>query len=144
MNKISCIVIVAVYLIVYTGFSYSGEKIHADNVPLNINNRSTYSDDQGGENGVLPYMKDFSVQYVNKGDINGDGVIDLTDLCMLSLWLLHDIELTHEQLIAADIVYDDFSQSEPDVADFATMMQIICKDNVALNFNPDKMVYISR
>ncbi len=144
MNKISGIFIAAVYLIVYTGFMLPGDTSYADNVPLNINNRSSYSDEQSSENGILPYMKDFSEQYINKGDINRDGVIDLTDLCMLSLWLLHDTELTHEQLIAADIVYDDFSQAEPDVADFATMMQIICKDNVALNFNPEKMVYISR
>lgn len=149
MKKKLCIFVTAVYFIIYSGLSFCGisdneNRICADTVPLNINNRASYSDNQADESDVLPYMKDFSVEYIKKGDINGDGVIDLIDLTMLSLWMLKDIELTHEQLIAADVVYEEFSHGEPDIADFATIKQIICNDNVSLNFDPDKMIYISR
>ncbi len=149
MNKISGVFLTVIALVAYMGSagsnrSVSGHTVYADNVPLNINNTSSYSEENADDNDILSYMKDFSVQYIKKGDINSDGVIDLTDLSLLSMWLVDDIELTHEQLIAADIIYENYSQAQPDIADLATINQIICKDNISLEFNPDKMIYISR
>ncbi len=67
---------------------------------------------------------------VISGDINGDKVTDLTDLTMLSLYLMRDLELTIPQITAADI--DD--SKEADIADLSYYKQFICKD-AGLNSN---------
>lgn len=51
------------------------------------------------------------------GDINGDGVVDLTDLTTLSLYLLQDIELSEKALKAADVSVN----GKVDLADLASL-----------------------
>ncbi len=67
-------------------------------------------------------------QVYKYGDINGSGVIDVTDLTMLSQYLLHDITLNDIQKEAADVVYD----GEVDITDLALLRQYIMKDSVTL------------
>lgn len=55
------------------------------------------------------------------GDINGDSVIDLTDLSELSLALLGDKSLTDEQIKAADIN----ENGKADLTDLARMKQYV-------------------
>ncbi len=62
------------------------------------------------------------------GDINNDNDIDLSDLTMLSLALVGDIELTSAQKLVADVAYND----SVDIADLAFLKQYICKENVKL------------
>lgn len=54
--------------------------------------------------GTTPAPKD---EAVLKGDINMDGVVDLTDLSILAIRLLEDTELGEKQLEAADLTDDD-------------------------------------
>jgi len=41
------------------------------------------------------------------GDLNSDGICDITDLSMLSLYLLDDMEFSKSQLKTADINSDE-------------------------------------
>lgn len=63
------------------------------------------------------------------GDLNYDGVADLTDLTCLSLYLLKDIEFSEDQVESADI---DMS-GEVDIADLAYYKQYVCKDESVIN-----------
>ena len=58
------------------------------------------------------------------GDINGDKVSDLTDLTMLSLYLMRDLDLSIPQITAADID----NSSEADIVDLSYYKQYLCKD----------------
>ena len=90
------------------------------------------------------YIDDFLYRDIIKGDVNRDGNVDLSDLTMFSQYLLSDWEFTFEQLIAADIVCQRYSQAEPDIADFAALKQIICNDYIGLEYRPDYYYAVAR
>jgi len=90
------------------------------------------------------YIDDFLYRDIIKGDVNRDGNVDLSDLTMFSQYLLCDWEFTFEQLIAADIVCQRYSQAEPDIADFAALRQIICNDYIGLEYRPDYYYAVAR
>ncbi|MBQ5990755.1 MAG: leucine-rich repeat protein [Oscillospiraceae bacterium] len=58
-----------------------------------------------------------------KGDATGDGIVDISDITMLSLYLLGDNSLDENQQKAADIDDND----KVDLADLARLMQYISK-----------------
>ena len=62
------------------------------------------------------------------GDVSKDKVTDLTDLMMVSLKLLDGKDLDEIQEIAADVVDDDVV----DIADLATLKQVIMGDDVEI------------
>ncbi len=62
------------------------------------------------------------------GDVDENGVVELTDLTVLSVYLLGGNELSDSQLIKANVYKDEFV----DIADLARLKQYICKDPVVL------------
>ncbi|MDO5560148.1 MAG: glycoside hydrolase family 44 protein [Oscillospiraceae bacterium] len=62
------------------------------------------------------------------GDLNADGVADMTDMTMMSLKLLGDINFTENQLFYADVNGD----GNFDLADLSHMKQYIMKEKVIL------------
>ncbi|MDO5560552.1 MAG: dockerin type I repeat-containing protein, partial [Oscillospiraceae bacterium] len=63
------------------------------------------------------------------GDIDGNGVVEMTDLTTLSQYLIHDIKLTDEQMILADVTGDN----EVGLADLSHLKQYIMhEDNIVL------------
>lgn len=62
------------------------------------------------------------------GDLNSDGVADLTDLSLLSLYLLDDISFDAGQIKAADVQFDEII----DIADLARLKQYVCKEDIRL------------
>ena len=62
------------------------------------------------------------------GDINSDSVADLTDLSLLSIYLMGGSEFTDIQKKAADVDGND----ENDIRDLAHFKRYICKDKVTL------------
>ncbi|MBQ9981330.1 MAG: RICIN domain-containing protein [Oscillospiraceae bacterium] len=62
------------------------------------------------------------------GDLDSNKEIDITDLTILSLYLLSDVKLNESQLEAADVNAD----GKVDIADLAHFKQYISKDNVVL------------
>jgi len=67
------------------------------------------------------------------GDINSDGTADLSDLTMLSQYLLKDIELTSDQLICADV----YADNEVNLQDAALLRQYVMNDDVKLGVLPE-------
>ena len=68
------------------------------------------------------------------GDINGNGVVDLTDLSYLSLYLLGDYSFSKDQLLAADVD----GNGEVNIADLPRMKQYIMHDQSVLYLGPAK------
>ncbi len=66
---------------------------------------------------------------IDPGDLNGDGVADLTDLTLLSLQLMDSEEITDEQLLKNADVYKD---GTVDIADLAHFKRYVTKDQVLL------------
>lgn len=62
------------------------------------------------------------------GDLDGSGTADLTDLSILSLYLLGDTKLTDAQLKAADVN----ANGEVNIADLAHFKQYVSKEAVVL------------
>lgn len=62
------------------------------------------------------------------GDVNRDKNVDLSDLTVLCLYLLGDVELTEEALKASDVSGDGLIN----IADIAHLKQYICKDDIIL------------
>ncbi len=62
------------------------------------------------------------------GDLNSDGIADLTDLSLLSLYLLNDLTFDSVQTEAADVQYD----GNVDIADLARLKQYVCKEDIRL------------
>ena len=60
---------------------------------------------------------------ITKGDINGDGAIDISDATMLSLYLVGENYLYGTQLRAADVN----NNKDVEIADLASMKQFISK-----------------
>lgn len=74
-----------------------------------------------------------STQYVQPlitGDVNGDGLADLTDLTQLSVYLMTGKGISSERLIAADVDFD----GEITIADLARYKQYVSKDSNVLSF----------
>ncbi len=67
------------------------------------------------------------------GDINGNGVVDLTDLSYLSLFLLGDCSFTVQQLQCADVD----GSGEVNIADLPRMKQYIMHDPDVRFLGPD-------
>lgn len=59
------------------------------------------------------------------GDINGDGCADLTDLTLLSVYLMTKKGISSERLFTADVDYD----GEVTIADLARFKQYVSKDS---------------
>lgn len=74
---------------------------------------------------VKPVESNSTITY---GDFNGDGIVDLTDLTIMSLDLVGD--RTHDPSL--DEFYDVNGSGKYDLADLAHLKQYICKDNVIL------------
>lgn len=62
------------------------------------------------------------------GDINGDNIVDLTDLTQLSLFLNGDVSLDKLQALAADINQD----GEVLINDLASLKQYIMNNKIEL------------
>jgi len=62
------------------------------------------------------------------GDIDGNGIIDISDLTMLSQFVMNDITLSRDQLNAADCNGDGMT----DITDLALLKQYVMNDNVKL------------
>lgn len=60
---------------------------------------------------------------IKKGDLDSNGNIDVTDLTMLSLYLVGDQVFTNKQIKAADVTGDDYT----DLADLARLRQFLSK-----------------
>ena len=77
--------------------------------------------------GTVPSVPDDKDDLIY-GDLNGDELIDLTDLTLLSLYLLGDTELDADKVTAADVTGDD----KVNIADLSHFKQYISKDSVKL------------
>ena len=66
---------------------------------------------------------------INYGDLNDDGTADLTDLTLLSLYLMKSADFTDSQIEAADID----GSGEVDIADLAYFKQYTCKDQSVMS-----------
>lgn len=77
---------------------------------------------------TTPTQNHSSDAAVNYGDFDQNGEVDLTDLTLLSQFLLKDIEFTDVQLKAADVSGD----GSVDIADLAVLKQFIMNDDVIL------------
>ena len=60
--------------------------------------------------------------------MNSDNKVDLTDLTMLSLYLLGDRQFNDTQLKSADVSYD----GSVDIGDLAYLKQYVCQESVIL------------
>lgn len=80
-------------------------------------------------------IADETPENIYYGDLNNDGTADLTDLTLLSLFLMGSADLTNSEIEAADID----GNGEADIADLAYFKQFVCKDsninrNLLINF----------
>lgn len=92
---------------------------------------------------ILDNMAVGSVKVCNQyGDLNDDNMINLTDLTILSLYLLGDCELNESELYAANVEQYEDDSSAPDIADLAKLKQYILKQNVILG--PEEIIIIYR
>ncbi len=66
---------------------------------------------------------------INYGDLNNDGTADLTDLTLLSLYLLKAQKFSSYLIEAADID----GSGEVDIADLAYFKQYVCMDKSVLS-----------
>ena len=66
---------------------------------------------------------DTEAKTYKKGDFDGDGKVDITDLSALSLYLIGDKEFTEAQINAADVTGD----GNTDLADLAHLRQFLSK-----------------
>lgn len=65
----------------------------------------------------------------NPGDINGDGIVDLSDLAVLGLHTIGDLEITDEQALDnADVQRD----GTVDISDAALLKQFLSKEKILL------------
>ncbi|MDO5560548.1 MAG: cellulase family glycosylhydrolase [Oscillospiraceae bacterium] len=62
------------------------------------------------------------------GDLDGNGVVEMTDLTLLSQYLIHDITLTEDQLLYADVTGD----SDVDISDMSHLKQYIMLEKIIL------------
>lgn len=67
------------------------------------------------------------------GDLDGNKVVEMTDLTKLSLYLLGDTDLTDEQYKAADVTYD----GNVGLADLSFLKQYIMMEKVVLGPQPE-------
>ncbi|MDO5559367.1 MAG: leucine-rich repeat protein [Oscillospiraceae bacterium] len=89
-----------------------------NNIKFNpVNSEGTVSDTEG-----KPHF----------GDIDNNTVVEMTDLTMLSQYLMQDIELTEEQLACADVINDN----DINLADLCHLKQYIIMEKVTLGFKP--------
>lgn len=65
------------------------------------------------------------------GDITGDGIVDITDLTELSLYLVKDRDFDENQKLVSDVVYDH----NVNLADLALMKQFVSHLSVKLGKN---------
>ena len=75
---------------------------------------------------VYPVLDAVTVSVMVRGS---DGTADLTDLTLLSLYLMKSADFTDSQIEAADID----GSGEVDIADLAYFKQYICKDQSVMS-----------
>ena len=78
----------------------------------------------------LPFVTGTETKTFSYGDPDRNGFIDLSDLTMLSQYLLKDIELDREQLAYVDVNADN----EVNLQDISLLKQYIMHDEVKLGF----------
>lgn len=96
----------------------------ATNPPATVTTSATTSSTSASVTTAPSNTNQGGSQTIKYGDINGDNAIDLTDLTLLSLYLLGDSKLDDTQLKAADVSYN----SSVDLADLAHFKQYISKE----------------
>ncbi len=80
----------------------------------------------------LPDILFGSVVIANEyGDVNSDGMVDISDLTRLSLFLMGECELTPAEYFAANVEFNG-RDSAPNLADLAKLKQFICKEKIIL------------
>ncbi|MBQ9982845.1 MAG: glycoside hydrolase family 9 protein [Oscillospiraceae bacterium] len=84
----------------------------------------SFLQDEATETCCPDYPEPVKPAEIKYGDLNSDGVSDLSDLTLLSLYLIGDISVSDDVLKAADVYYD----GEVNIADLAHFKQYICKE----------------
>ena len=98
---------------IFNGNQNSGS-VYAE---MTTNETYTCQDDEIAEEAVESDWR------ITKGDINGDGAIDISDATMLSLYLVGEKYLYDTQLRAADVN----NNKDVELTDLAAMKQFISK-----------------
>ncbi len=114
------------------GLEISDEYGDTLNIPLYVGDELVYGIPYGGvqepsDPGDEP---DDKIVY---GDVNCDGIVDITDLTNLSIYLIGDKKLGDASLLRADVSYD----GEINLADLAVLKQYISKDTTVI-LGPEK------
>ncbi|MDO5560016.1 MAG: glycoside hydrolase family 9 protein [Oscillospiraceae bacterium] len=111
------------------------------NIPLYVGDKLVYGTPYGGveeteppvtttaSKTTLPPVTSSTDSEVIYGDINLDGVVEMTDLTALSMYIIGDSKLTEEQLIRADVNGDS---KKGDLSDLSHLKQYIMKEPVTL------------
>ena len=76
----------------------------------------------------VPRPDEITGSQITYGDIDSNATVDLSDLTMISQYILKDIELSADQIKCADVNADD----EVNLQDLALMKQYVMNDNVKL------------
>ena len=84
----------------------------------------SFLQDEATETCCPDYPEPVKPAEIKYGDLNSDGVSDLSDLTLLSLYLIGDISVSDDVLKVADVYYD----GEVNIADLAHFKQYICKE----------------
>ena len=109
------------------GLEISDEYGDTLNIPLYVGDELVYGVPYGGVEAPDKPQEPGDDKLIY-GDVNSDGIVDLTDLSCISLYLIGDKTLDKTALMLADVSYD----GEINLADLATMKQYICKDDIVL------------
>lgn len=110
-------------------FAMLSETQQSDLETKNKNNYGDLNDDgviskNQPDKDSVPALDPDTQKNIIYGDLNDDSVADLTDLTLLSIYLMNASEFTDSQIEAADID----GNGEVDIADLAYFKQYICKD----------------
>ncbi len=121
----------------YPSFYSSIKKLHDNNVPFryDVLIATEYGRQQSATSSELIYNAADTSNTVMLGDIYSDGIIDLSDLSTLSLFLVGDTDLEGSQKKAADVDGD----SEITLADLARLRQYLSKkiDTLETSSSPE-------
>ena len=124
----------------YPSFYSSIKKLHDNNVPFryDVLIATEYGRQQFATSSELIYNAADTSNTVMFGDIYSDGIIDLSDLSTLSLFLVGDTDLEDSQKKAADVDGD----SEITLADLARLRQYLSKVILSLDEPPASNTFL--